>query len=67
MADPVIEAGWPPQSGPSTLADTEHLLDLRLAAVGYHHASGVKLLAVGKEDRLAQVMMLNLAFFETGI
>src|SRR5262245_17963345 len=58
---PVI--GGPPQSRPSPLSDTEHLLDLGLAAVGQHHALRLKRLAVGKEDRLAQVMMLDLAFF----
>ena len=57
---PVI--GRPPQPGPPALADAEHLLDLRLAPVGQHHTSGVKLPAVRKEDRLAEVAMLELAF-----
>src|SRR5919109_3027737 len=55
-------SGWPPPSGPSTRADTEPLLDLRLAAGGSPHASGGKLLTVGTEDRRAQGLMRALAF-----
>src|SRR6266704_461713 len=57
---PVI--GRPPPPGPPALADAEHRLPLRLAPVGHHHALGVKLSAVRKEDRLTEVVMLDGAF-----
>src|SRR5712691_5888262 len=54
--------GRPPQAGASALADAKHLFRLGLAAVGQHHALRLKLLAVCKEDGLAEVTMLDRAF-----
>src|SRR6266705_4166237 len=54
--------GRPPQAGASALADAKHRFRLGLAAVGQHHALRLKLLAVGKEDGLAEVTMLDRAF-----
>src|SRR5439155_3368626 len=54
--------GRPPQAGASALADAKHLFRLGLAAVGQHHPLRLKLLAVCKEDGLAEVTMLDGAF-----
>ena len=54
--------GRPPQAGASALADAKHLFRLGLAAVSQHHAVWLQVLAVGKEDGLAEVTMLDGAF-----
>src|SRR5215813_28580 len=53
----------PPQPRPPTLADTEHVFHLGMLAVGHDHTVIAELLAVRKEDGLAQVAVLDLAFF----
>src|SRR4029453_6740686 len=53
----------PPQPRAPTLADTEHVFHLGLMPVGYDHAVIAELLAVRKEDGLAQVAVLDLSFF----
>src|SRR3989454_12811486 len=50
----------PPPPGPSAFADAEHRLHPGLAAVGFHDALLAELLAVCKEDRLANVAMFDL-------
>src|SRR2546430_468626 len=53
----------PPQPRPPTLTDAEHVFHLGLVPVGHDHTVVAELLAVRKEDGLAQVAVLDLAFF----
>src|SRR5712691_6012874 len=51
----------PPQAGASALADAKHRFRLGLATGGQHHAVRLQVLAVGKEDGLAEGPMLDRA------
>ena len=53
----------PPQPRPPTLPDAEHVFHRGLLPVGHDHTVVAELLAVRKEDRLAQGVVLDLAFF----
>jgi hypothetical protein len=53
---------WPPQPRSPTLADAEHGFHFGLVPVGYDHALIAEVLAIRKEDGLAQVAVLDLSF-----